>query len=109
VGKKAAREALCKATLLWKPWKGAGSHRSLEKSRWKTLDFSTLYTAPEGDDRTQTLQRRGWHSVLNVFFIKITHYKPWRPGKGGVDATSSKISRSYLLWSGRGGSFNYRL
>jgi len=30
-------------------------------------------------------------------------------GKGAVDATLSKISGSYLLWSGRGGSFNHRL
>src|SRR5437763_14609744 len=30
-------------------------------------------------------------------------------GEGGVDATSRKISRSHLVGSGRGGSFNYRL
>src|SRR6185436_3655950 len=30
-------------------------------------------------------------------------------GKGGVDATSTKMLRSHLYWSGRGGSFNYRL
>src|ERR1041385_9510370 len=30
-------------------------------------------------------------------------------GQGGVDATSTKISRSLLCWSGRGGWFNYRL
>src|SRR6187399_2577216 len=30
-------------------------------------------------------------------------------GQGGVDATLIKMSRSLLCWSGRGGSFNYRL
>jgi hypothetical protein len=30
-------------------------------------------------------------------------------GKGGVDATVIKTSRSLLCWSGRGGWFNYRL
>jgi len=29
-------------------------------------------------------------------------------GYGGVDATSRKMSRSILVGSGRGGSFNYR-
>jgi len=33
VGEIAGRRALCKVPLLWKPWKDAGSHRSLEKSR----------------------------------------------------------------------------
>src|SRR5215471_3019250 len=31
------------------------------------------------------------------------------PWQGGVDATSGKMPRSLLVWSGRGGLFHYRL
>ena len=65
--------------LLLKPWKDAGFNRSLEKSRWKTLDFPTLYTAPPAASSIKCCIDGAFNRYWGSFFLKFTHYKPGRP------------------------------
>lgn len=67
--------------LLLKPWKDAGFNRSLEKSRWKTLDFPTLYTAPPAASSIKCCIDGAFNRYWGSFFLKFTHYKPGRPSR----------------------------
>ena len=81
--------------LLLKPWKDAGFNRSLEKSRWKTLDFPTLYTAPPAASSIKCCIDGAFNRYWGSFFLKFTHYKPGRPikiEKARLDFRESKPS-----------------